>query len=69
MVDFQFDFYGWHVAIWPWSEVMPCQPGSKYRGKLAYCIHIEGEPGLEDYEFIVALTKAHSFHISWGRKP
>lgn len=67
MLDLQFDLFGWHVALWPWSEALPCKTDEATKGKLAYCLHIEGEPGLEDYEFIVALTKAHGFHVAFGR--
>lgn len=67
MLDLQFDLFGWHVGLWPWSDVTPCQPDSKFRGKLAYCLHTEGRQRFEDYELIVSLTKTRSFHVAFGR--
>jgi hypothetical protein len=54
-MNMQTDVLGWHLAAWTMKET-PC------KGKL-FCYHVEGEPGLENYEVLIALTRTRALFL------
>lgn len=59
-MTFQHTFSWGYVAVCIWKEP-PC------RGRLFGCYHVEGEPGLEDYECVIPLTRKWSLLLCYSK--